>query len=304
MKKVVLLDGGMGQALIRRSAQAPHPLWSAKILMDEPELVEAVHRDFINAGARVITLNSYSATPERLAAHGKRDWFESLQQRAIELAHRAREKAQRDDAPVKIAGCLPPLFTSYRADLAPDFKDCLNRYRAIAERQAGAVDLFLCETMSSIREGKAAAMAAIETGARVWVSFTLEDSAACCLRSKEPLADAINAVSEIGVDAVLINCSAPETFDCAMDTLHRGFPKTGAYANGFTSIEPLKPGGTVDALSARKDLGPEPYAAHAIKWIDAGAQIVGGCCEVGPAHIAHLAETLGERGHVIVAELD
>lgn len=304
MKKITLLDGGMGQELIRRSAQKPHPLWSAKIMMEEPDLVEAVHRDFINAGARIITVNSYSATPERLEQHQRRDWFEPLQKRAIDLARRAREKTQRAGAPVKIAGCLPPLFGSYRADLAPDFEDCLGQYKAIAEQQAGAVDLFLCETMSSIREGKAAAMAAIETGAPTWVSFTLEDNAACRLRSKETLADAIIAVSEIGVDAVLINCSAPETIDGAIATLQQGFPKIGAYANGFTSIEPLQPGGTVDCLQAREDLDPAAYAAHALQWIDDGAKIVGGCCEVGPAHIAHLNETLTESGYIIVADVN
>lgn len=299
MKQFTLLDGGMGQELIRRSAKPPHPLWSAQILMDEPELVEAVHREFINAGARVITLNSYSATPERLEPQGKRDWFAPLQQRAIELAHRAREKAQRDDAPVQIAGCLPPYFTSYRGDLAPDFEDCLKHYRAITECQAGAVDLFLCETMSSIREGKAAARAAIETGVPTWVSFTLEDNAECRLRSGELLADGLSAVSNIGLDAVLINCSAPETITNAIETLTKTFPKTGAYANGFTSVAPLQPGGTVDVLDARKDLDPAAYAAHALKWIEAGAEIVGGCCEVGPAHIAHLSKTLNERGYAI-----
>ena len=67
MSNVVLLDGGMGQELIRRSSNPPSPLWSAKVLMDEPEIVEAVHRDYVASGAKVLTLNTYSATPERLA---------------------------------------------------------------------------------------------------------------------------------------------------------------------------------------------------------------------------------------------
>ena len=304
MRKIVLLDGGMGQELIRRSANPPHPLWSAKILMDEPELVEALHIEFIEAGARIITLNSYSATPERLAQHELTDQFSALQQRAIETAKRARDKAQRENTPVKIAGCLPPMFTSYRGDLAPDFNACLDHYRAIAAEQAEAVDLFICETMGSIREGKAAAMAAIETGRPVWLSFTLDDNLNCALRSGEPLADAGDAVSDIGLDAALLNCSTPETIDAAMALLTGAFPKVGAYANAFTSVAPLQPGGTVDVLSGRKDLGPEAYAVHALKWIDAGAKIVGGCCEVGPAHIARLHEALFERGIDVVAEWD
>ena len=72
--------------------------------------------------------------------------------------------------------------------------------------------------------------------------------------------------------------------------------RCGGYANGFTAIDALVPGGNVDALSARTDLGPEAYGDFAMSWIDAGASIVGGCCEVGPAHIAHLHQRLVAAG--------
>ena len=67
MKNVILTDGGMGQELVRRSKSEPTPLWSARVLIDEPDLVRDLHAEFIRAGARVITINTYSATPERLA---------------------------------------------------------------------------------------------------------------------------------------------------------------------------------------------------------------------------------------------
>ena len=97
MKKIVLLDGGMGQELMKRSKSSPHPLWSAKVLLDEPELVENVHVDFIKSGAKVITLNTYSITPERLARDGDVSLFEELQNKAITVAQRAREKASAHD---------------------------------------------------------------------------------------------------------------------------------------------------------------------------------------------------------------
>ena len=78
-KEVILLDGGMGQELIKRSKSPPHPLWSSHVLMNEPDLVEQVHVDFINSGARVITLNTYSATPERLDRDGGAGMFDQLQ---------------------------------------------------------------------------------------------------------------------------------------------------------------------------------------------------------------------------------
>ena len=97
MKKIVLLDGGMGQELMRRSSSRPHPLWSAKVLYDEPELVEDVHLDFIKAGAKVITINTYSVTPERLERDGDLDLFEKLQQRALSVAQKARDKSGISD---------------------------------------------------------------------------------------------------------------------------------------------------------------------------------------------------------------
>jgi S-methylmethionine-dependent homocysteine/selenocysteine methylase len=75
---------------------------------------------------------------------------------------------------------------------------------------------------------------------------------------------------------------------------------TGAYANGFTAIDGLKPGGTVDALEARRDLSPAAYADFAMSWVEQGASIVGGCCEVGPAHIRCLRERLEAAGHTVV----
>ena len=85
MSNIVLLDGGMGQELIRRSSHPPTPMWSAKVMMDEPEIVAAVHRDYIEAGAKVLTLNTYSATPERLARDASEDLFKPLQAKAIEI---------------------------------------------------------------------------------------------------------------------------------------------------------------------------------------------------------------------------
>ncbi|RVA49933.1 homocysteine S-methyltransferase family protein, partial [Mesorhizobium sp. M7A.F.Ca.CA.004.09.1.2] len=79
MKKIILTDGGMGQELVRRSKSEPTPLWSARVLIDEPDLVRDLHAEFIRAGARVITINTYSATPERLAREGAEDLFKPLQ---------------------------------------------------------------------------------------------------------------------------------------------------------------------------------------------------------------------------------
>lgn len=295
MKSVILTDGGMGQELLRRSKSPPTPLWSAKVLMDEPELVRELHVDFIEAGAKVITLNTYSATPERLARDGADGMFEILQKRGIELAKSARDKA----GDCAIAGCLPPLYGSYAPKLTGTFAEALSTYRRIVAEQADHVDIFLCETMASAEEGLAAATAASEAGKPVWVSWTLSDDASGRLRSGETIAEAAAAVSALPIAARLVNCSRPETVDAAMPSLILLGSPVGAYANGFTAVEALKHGGTVDVLHARHDLGPEAYADFALGWVDAGLDIVGGCCEVGPSHIAALRDRLLSAGHAI-----
>lgn len=284
---LTILDGGMGQELLRRSAFPAHPMWSAKVLMDEPEIVQAVHEDFIRAGAQVITLNNYSATPERLAYFDKLDWFEPLQIKAIALAKAARD---RTDPLVKIGGCLPPLHASYRPDLSPDFDENLRRYREIVAVQKDHVDLFQCETMGSIAEATAACVASVETGLPVWLGLSVADDASNTLRSGEPLEQVLEAVKDLGAAAILLNCSLPESISAALPVVAQTGLRFGAYANGFTSITALQPGGTVDGLQARTDLGPQEYADFANVWVDQGATIIGGCCEVGPAHIAELSQ--------------
>lgn len=300
MRRAVLTDGGMGQELLRRSKAAPTPLWSARVLIDEPELVRDLHAEFIAAGARVITVNTYAATPERLAREGTGDLFETLQQRGIDLALQARDAA----GDCAVAGCLPPLFGSYAPALTIPFEETLEIYRRIVAEQADRVDLFLCETMASAQEALAAATAACESGRPVWVSWTLADGGAPRLRSGETIADAAAAIAHLPVAARLVNCSRPETVDAALPDLLALGGAAGAYANGFTAVEALRHGGTVEVLEARRDLGPDAYADFALGWVEGGAAIVGGCCEVGPAHIAKLGERLLAAGHQIIGAFD
>lgn len=296
--QVVLLDGGMGQELRRRSSQPASPLWSSQVMLDEPHLVQAAHRDFIDAGARVIIANTYSATPQRLARDADIELFDSLHAAALEAAHSAREESGRD---VRIAGCLAPLVASYRPDVAPDDATCHADYRRMVAAQAGGVDLFICETMSLAREARAATLAAAESGLPVWTAFTVDDGDGTRLRSGESLAEAARDVVAAGAERVLVNCSVPEAVTTAMNELAGLGVRFGGYANGFTSVAALEPGGTVDSLQARTDLDPSAYAEHALRWVEQGASVVGGCCEVGPAHIAALAEGLTAAGYRPVA---
>ena len=292
---ITLLDGGMGQELIRRSSAAkPHPLWSLQVMMDEPELVANVHRDFCLAGARVICLNTYSVTRHRLQMGSALPDLPELLKHAGDLARAGIQASGLSG--IDIVASLPPLTASYlqQSPLSPEqMKD---EYKELMELQRYHVDGFLAETLSSIAEGEAVLLAAQEADTGVHLAFTVQDEDGTRLRSGELLEDALRVCVPLKPLAIILNCSVPEAIDQVLPLLAVATKTFGAYANGFHSITALKPGGTVDVLSAREELTPAVYTEMALQWLDVGASILGGCCEVGPAHIEALAAGIVGRG--------
>jgi S-methylmethionine-dependent homocysteine/selenocysteine methylase len=255
-----------------------------------------LHHDFIQSGARVITLNTYTATPQRLARENVLDQLEHIHQSAMAVAIEAIELSGRND--VSIAGCLPPLVASYRPDVALSYNDSLIAYRRLVELQSPASDFFLCETMASLNEARAACTAAAESGKPVWVALTVSDFHVGQLRSGESLDEALQVLASLGAEAILLNCSHPEAINACWPQMTSVAQKIGAYANGFVSVGPLQPGGTVEQLEVRQDLSPQQYADYAMGWATNGASIIGGCCEIGPQHIKVLYERLCAEGFI------
>lgn len=298
MVSVTLLDGGMGQELIHRAGDKPTPLWSTQAMMAHPGLVQAVHGDYFAAGATIATTNTYAIHRDRLAPVGIEDRFQALHMAALAEAKAALAIAGRG----RIAGSIGPLVASYRPDVHPHHDMAVARYAEVARLLAPDVDLILCETVASLAHARAVLEGAGVAGRPVWLSVTVSDRDGTVLRSGEPVAEVARVARDGGAEAVLANCSAPEAMAAALEGLKQGGLPFGAYANGFTRITEdfLKDRPTVDALSPRRDLGPAAYAAFALGWVAQGATIVGGCCEVGPAHIAELARAIRAAGHEIV----
>lgn len=293
---LVLLDGGMGRELQRRGAPFRQPEWSALALSEAPEQVEAVHRAYIKAGAQVITSNSYAVVPfhigeARFAAEG-----EALAARAGQLA---RQAVVASGQPVRVAGSLPPLFGSYRPDLfEPARVDEV--LQPLIRGLAPHVDLWLAETQSSLAEVRAIAAGLPRDGKPLWLSFTLKDEdvdETPRLRSGEPVAAAAQLAVELGAGALLFNCSQPEVMAAALDTARATFATAGieipfgAYANAFPpQPEEATANDGLDPL--RPDLDPPGYLSFAQDWQARGASLIGGCCGIGPEHIAVLNQRL------------
>ncbi len=291
MTDIILLDGSMGQELVRRAGDSPTPLWSTQVMIDHPGMVASVHADYRKAGATVHTTNTYTIHHDRLEGTGLEGQFLALHMAAMKEA----------SGMGVLAGSIGPLIASFRPDIHPPHDIALPLYAEVATIIAPHVDLILCETVASVAHAKAVLEAATATGKPVWLSLTVDDVDGTRLRSGEPLTDVLPIAQN--ATAILINCALPEAITASMDILAKGNLPFGAYANGFTKISAafLETKATVDTLTARQDLDPEAYAAFAMKWIDQGATIVGGCCEVGPAHVAKMAETITAAGHRIVA---
>lgn len=283
---ITILDGGVGQELIARSAADPTPQWSARVLLEEPELVRAVHDDYFAAGAVVATTNSYAVHHDRLVPAGIDQHFEALHRAACEIARASRDAAGGG----RVAGALGPLVGSYRTE--PLSEDAVERFAEICRIQAPLVDLFLIETVCTLDHVRATLAGATGHGKPVWLSVSVDDYDGTKLRSGEPLEDVMDWID--GADALLINCSRPEAVTVAVDVIKGVDLPFGAYANAFAEITPsfVRTGATVRELSVRTDITPDIYAEFAESWAEMGATLIGGCCEVGPGHIAELARRL------------
>ena len=284
---MIILDGGMGQELVKRAGKATD-LWSMQALLDTPAMVRQVHDEYFAVGAEIATTNTYSILPDRLVIKGLGEQLLPMTRLACEMAIMARDAHGSG----QVAGSLGPQGFSYQPDKSPPADQAAEVYADMARLHADYVDFHLLETMSSIDQARGGLMGASVTGKPVWVSLSVHDSDGTKLRSGEALAEAVNMLKDYNPAVVLLNCSLPEAVSQGLPVLAGHGFNLGAYANGFTGIHSdfNSIDATVDMLKARTDLGPAEYLSFAKSWAEGGASIIGGCCEVGPDHIAALSK--------------
>ena len=293
---MLILDGGMGRELNRRGAPFRQPEWSALAMIETPEIVKDVHTDYIQSGAQVITTNSYALVPFHI---GEARFKEAGQSLAVLSGQVAKEAAQGTEA--KVAGSLPPLFGSYRPDLY-DQEHVRDLATPLILGLSDSIDFWLAETQSLIAESVAVKALVDELTSEekpFWVSFTLEDSEPTdepCLRSGETVQQAVLTMAQAGVSAILFNCCQPEIVEEALQVSVRTLEelglshiRLGVYANAFPP-QPKDATANDGLDEIRDDLSPEAYLIWAEKWRQSGASIIGGCCGIGPEHIAKLSQ--------------
>ena len=291
----VILDGAIGTELERMGVRMDQDVWCARALADSPDAVHQVHRRYIEAGADVITTNSFSATREAMQRCGLAAHFEAWNRRSARIALEERDRSSRA-ASIVVAGSV----SSYGRFNDIDLETMSDHFRAQAEILTDeGVDLLILETLgSTARTIKAMVSATGDLGVPVWVSincvrdrdtsavlFGIEESSEApdATRTYGPLADAVREIMSVGGSAVLMMHSVRDVTEDAVEVMRTAWSgPVGAYPNaGYWT----RPNWTfVDQVS------PEAYLSDARRWVEAGAAIVGGCCGVGVEHIRALAE--------------
>lgn len=276
----------MGTELKARGAAVPDyrsSIWSAQALVRDPGLVRQIHCDYIRAGADVIVANNYAVVPRLLARESMAHRLEDLTRSACQLAQEARISCERPE--VRVAGSLPPLDTTYRADLVADEAQLYDTYLRIARILAEEVDLAIAETLTTVREAVAAARAAEQAGLPIWVSWNLRlDSP--LLRGGETLAEAAAALAGLPVEGLMVNCVPTGLVRPALEELRAATDRPlGAYANSCESAPSQEQ--LDDCTVAR--MSPDEYVAASEAWVATGATFIGGCCDTNPDYIAALA---------------
>jgi len=290
----LILDGGMGRELERIGAPFKQPEWSAQALIETPHLVSQVHRSFIEAGAEVITTNTYAVVPFHI---GEKRFNEQGAQLIRRAARLARESVGPDSAQL-VAGCIPPLLGSYRPDLF-SLQQAQPLLEVMVENQQQDVDIWLAETISSIAEASMIKARTATTDKATWIAFTVKDEmdGEAALRSGESVYDAVSQIAGENVSAILFNCSRLEVMQQALISAKQALVdkgkqaqiQLGVFANNFSPIGDLHEANN-SVSNIRDDATPQKYYEFASSWLAAGATIIGGCCGVSPAHIQKLAD--------------
>jgi S-methylmethionine-dependent homocysteine/selenocysteine methylase len=301
--ELVIIDGGMGSQLQAEGVPMDDAAWSARVNLEQPEVVQRVHEEYIRAGAEVIIANTYAASRAGLAPAGLGGRVAEANRNAVRAALQARDAAAA--RPVAVAGSMSSFCPIAMESAAlgsplggpaaedprfPTLADFREQAQLLAE--AGA-DLIALEMIDARGYGRAALQAAAETGLPVWLGISPDRRADGTLGTLPELGDGdsfeelLTALVDPAPAAVTVMHASPGVSLDAIEIIRRHHAgPIGVYAE-TGSWQP--PNWVFDGLT------PGEYLQQAVGWADHGAQLIGGCCGTGPEHIRVLADGLARR---------
>jgi len=292
-KKIRILDGGMGQELLARGMEPRGTLWSANAILQEKyhKLLLDTHLDFIKSGAEVIVTNTFTVRRKRLRENKIEDKFEYLNKKAGEIAKKTKEFYPH----VLVAGGLPPQNNTYEADTR-DSSEIREDFFEQAKILNPFVDFFYFDVLSSVKE--------INLGIDAIMSFNkpyligAHISEGTKLPSNESISEIITRNNHKNLLGLILSCISPENYEKNINEIKNlGIPfgfKLNAFIttvskDGYIAKYAKSNGNPNEFLGQRKDLTPEKMLEFVKKFKDAGATILGGCCETRPDHIKEMS---------------
>ena len=293
--EVLLLDGAISTEIEKRGVPMDQLVWSGLGSKIGSETLLEVHKDYIRAGADVITTNTFSSARHSLAAAGQGEATREINAMAVSLARQAVDEAS-EGRTVLVAGSISP-FGAYNEILgheSPPIDLLKESYREQAEILAEeGVDLFLLEMLRDVERASVIVEAALATGIPVWsgLSSMVEPGKPVMALSEYSTVEGmtfeevLDAVKSLGGDMVIVMHSEVEYILPSLEVMKEKWDgPIGAYAHsGYWS----RPNWNFDAV-----ISPDDYLREAETWVEAGARLIGGCCGIGPEHIRLLSENL------------
>ena len=298
LKPCVILDGAMATELEARGCNLNDLLWSAKVLLETPELIREVHADYFAAGADCAITASYQATFQGFARRGlSSDGAADLMRLSVQLACQARDDFWRSSSGGRVkpfvAASVGPYGayladgSEYRGDYGLSLTDLMDFHRPRLAVLAGSgADMLACETIPCLLEAQAL-LKLLENFPTMtaWFSFSAKDG--MHTNHGELISDCAKILEHPQVAAIGVNCSAPEfVTDLVKNARDATTKPILAYPNSGEVYDATQKRWTGEATCSG-------FANQARAWVEAGASVIGGCCRTTPDHIRELATMLG-----------
>ena len=294
-KKTKILDGGMGQELLARGMEPNGTLWSANALLQEKyhQLLLDTHLDFIKAGADVIVTTTFTSRKVRLRDNKVEDKFEYLNVKAGEIA----QKAKKIYPKTLIAGGLPPQYLTYEADTR-SIDEIRDNFYSQAKLLDPFIDFFYFDVLSSVKEFKIAIECIKDFNKPYLIGAHISEGTN--LPSGEKITEIVKNINHEKLLGIILSCISPENYQLNLNEIKNlGVPfgfklnayvKTNPKPNYTGAFNQSKTGNPNEFLGVRDDLTPKKMLEFAREFKNAGATILGGCCETRPSHIKAFAQ--------------
>ena len=310
---VIVLDGATGTEIARLGGQMNPAAWCAVANLTHPDTVRRVHESYLEAGADVVTTNTFATCRHVLEGTGLGDETVAINRRAVELAREARDRVA-PDRPVAIAGSMSNTVAWVPGTIGPDPaylpspEQEAASYREMADTLAGAgCDLLVMEMMMDVEHARRVTEAALATGLPVWVGISTSRGPGGAMigwdiaseeedrlpqgyepPAPEPLETIIDALTALGPQVTGIMHSSLASTTPGLEVL---FERWSGPVMAYPEAMHFDP---VDHR-ARVLVEPEDFASRCRAWVESGVQIIGGCCGTTIGHIRAMTDRLPER---------